>query len=87
RLVADIFGVDVTPLDRLGHDPSVVSFGWWSAGVLVATVSLYQQSLVLMGEPVAAFGVQSVATRPEWRRRGLFRDLMTRALVYADARS
>lgn len=86
RLVANIFDVDVTPLDRLGHDPSVVSFGWWREGELVANVSLYRQSLVLMGERVDAFGVQSVATRPAWRRRGLFRDLMTRALAHADAR-
>lgn len=86
RLIGDIFDLDVTPLDRLGHDPSVVSFGWWRDGDLVANVSLYRQSLLLMGERVDAFGVQSVATRPEWRRRGLFRDLMTRALAYADAR-
>lgn len=86
RLVADIFHLDVTPLDRLGHDPSVVSFGWWRGDDLVANVSLYRQSLMLMGERVDAFGVQSVATRPEWRGRGLFRDLMTRALAYADAR-
>jgi predicted N-acetyltransferase YhbS len=86
RLVAEIFEVDVSPLDRLGHDPSVVSFGWWREGDLVANVSLYRQSLVLMGERVEAFGVQSVATRPAWRGRGLFRDLMTRALAYADAR-
>jgi predicted N-acetyltransferase YhbS len=86
RLVADVFDLDITPLDRLGHDPSVVSFGWWRDGDLVANVSLYRQTLTLMGERVDAFGVQSVATRPEWRRRGLFRDLMTRALAYADAR-
>lgn len=87
RLIDEVFEIDVTPLDRLGHDPSVVSFGWWDGDVLVANVSLYQRRLRLLGRDVAAFGVQSVATRPEWRRRGLFGDLMRRALDYADARA
>lgn len=87
RLIADIFDLDVTPLDRLGHDPSVVTFGWWRDDTLVANVSLYRQVLWLMGARVEAFGVQSVATRPAYRERGLFRDLMTRALAYAETRA
>jgi GNAT superfamily N-acetyltransferase len=86
RLIYDVFEVDVSPLDRMGHDPSVVAFGWWPGNELVANVSLYKRQLWLMGEQVPAFGVQSVAVRPEWRGKGLFRDLMRRALNYADAR-
>lgn len=86
RLILDIFAVDISPLDRLGHDLSVVAFGWWQDGNLIANVSLYERRLWLAGEEVAAFGVQSVAVRPEWRGRGLFRDLMRRALDHADAR-
>ncbi|HWX63613.1 GNAT family N-acetyltransferase [Bradyrhizobium sp.] len=86
RLIHDVFEVDVSPLDRLGHDPSIISFGWWQAGELIANVSLYRRELWLAGKQVEAFGVQSVAVRPEWRGRGLFRDLLTRALDYADAR-
>jgi GNAT superfamily N-acetyltransferase len=86
RLIYDVFEVDVLPLDRLGHDPSIVVFGWWHGNELVANVSLYERQLWLMGEQVPAFGVQSVAVQPEWRGRGLFRDLMRRALNYADAR-
>jgi GNAT superfamily N-acetyltransferase len=86
RLIYDVFEVDVSPLDRLGHDPSVVAFGWWLGNELVANVSLYERQFWLMGEQVSAFGVQSVAVRPEWRGKGLFRDLMRRALNYADAR-
>ena len=87
RLIRDIFAVDVSPLDRLGHDPSVMAFGWWLENELVANVSLYERQLWLSGKKVAAFGVQSVAVRPEWRGRGLFRDLMTRVLDFADSRS
>lgn len=87
KLIQDVFEIDVSPLNRLGHDPSVVSFGWWRGDRLVANVSLYQRRLWLLGKEVPAFGVQSVAVRPEWRGRGLFRDLMTRALAFADART
>jgi predicted N-acetyltransferase YhbS len=86
RLIYDVFGVDVSPLNRMGHDPRVVAFGWWLGSELIANVSLYERKLWLMGEQVAAFGVQSVAVRPEWRGKGLFRDLMGRALSFADAR-
>lgn len=87
RLIYDVFGVDISPLDRLGHDPTIVAFGWWHDEKLVANVSLYERSLWLCGEQVTAFGVQSVAVRPEWRGKGLFRALMRRALDYADARA
>lgn len=87
RLIDDVFEVDVSPLDRMGHDPSIVAFGWWLGDELVANVSLFERRLWLMGEQVRGFGVQSVAVRPEWRGKGLFRDLMERALDFADARA
>lgn len=87
RLIRDVFAIDVSPLNRLGHDPSVVAFGWWRDDRLVANVSLYERRLWLSGKEVLAFGVQSVAVRPEQRGKGLFHDLMTRALAYADART
>lgn len=85
KLIDDVFGVDITSLNRLGHDPSVIAYGWWNDGELVANVSLYERTLWLVGEQTKAFGVQSVAVRPDWRGKGLFRDLLTRALDYADA--
>ncbi|MCX8996613.1 GNAT family N-acetyltransferase [Rhizobiaceae bacterium BDR2-2] len=87
KLIYDVFEIDVSPLNRLGHDPSIVAFGWWHDGELVANVSLYERRLWLSGERVEAYGVQSVAVRPEWRGKGLFRDLMVRALDHADARA
>lgn len=86
RLVFDVFDLDLGPLDRFGHDPGGVSFGWWRGETLVAHVGLFRQVLWLAGERVEGIGVQSVAVRPEWRGRGLFRDLMERALAHADAR-
>ncbi|WP_176083262.1 GNAT family N-acetyltransferase [Martelella sp. HB161492] len=85
-LIGDIFGLDITPLDRLGHNPDVIAFGWWQGDRLIANVSLFRRVLWLCGQRTEAFGVQSVAVRPEFRRRGLFFDLMTRALAFADER-
>ena len=87
RLIRDVFEIDISPLDRLGHDPSVIAFGWWRQDRLVANVSLYERRLFLRGECVSALGVQSVAVRPQWRGKGLFRDLMRRALRHADGRT
>ncbi|MBV5262776.1 GNAT family N-acetyltransferase [Pinisolibacter aquiterrae] len=87
RLIRDEFEIDVTPLDRLGHDPSLVSFGWWSGDALVANVSLARETPWLAGERCEAFHLQFVVVRPEWRGRGLFRALMIRALAHADTRA
>ena len=83
-LIGAIFGIDVSPLDRWGHDPSVRSFGWWQGDTLVANVLLYTRHLHLNGQPIRATGVQSVATRPEHRGKGLFSDLLQKALAAAD---
>lgn len=87
KLVYSVFGVDVSPLDQLGHDPSIVAFGWWRGEELVANVSLYERQLWLAEKQTKALGVQSVAVKPEWRGKGLFRSLMVRALEYADLRA
>ncbi|EKF42985.1 GNAT family N-acetyltransferase [Nitratireductor indicus] len=87
RLINDTFEIDISPLNRLGHDPSIIAFGWWHEERLVANVSLYERQFYLDGNRVFAFGVQSVAVRPDWRGKGLFRDLMLRALRYADTRA
>jgi hypothetical protein len=41
--------------------------------------------MMIDGRLVAAAGFQSGAVRPEWRGRGLYRDLMRRAFAWCDA--
>lgn len=84
-LVRDVFEMDLSPLDRLGRDPSLLSFGWWRGDELVAHVGLARQTLRAAGGTVTTRGLQSVAVREAWRGRGLFRDLTTRALAHVDA--
>ncbi len=87
-LLADIFGLDLGPLDRLGGpDPSAMPFAFFDdGGKCVANVSAFLMPLVVDGAPVLAAGLQSGAVRPAWRGRGLYRQLTDRALAWCAAR-
>ena len=87
RLIRDEFEVDLATLSRFGVDPGVVSFGWWRGSDLVAHAALAPQRLFAEGREIAAFALQWVTVRPDLRGRGLFRDLMGRALDHALARA
>jgi GNAT superfamily N-acetyltransferase len=87
RLLFDVFGVNVSPIHELGlADPTYRAFSYLDdVGSCVANAATFTLSLVINGRSVEAMGVQSVATRPEWRRRGLSHDLLERALRWCDA--
>nr|WP_245224121.1 GNAT family N-acetyltransferase [Rhizobium halophytocola] len=55
-----------------------------AAGRLVANFSAFALPLMVAGRHVRAAGFQSGAVRPEYRGRGLYRDLMRRAFSWAD---
>lgn len=86
-LLADIFGIDVTPLDQMGGpDPSSMAFSWFAAdGQLAANLSAFALPMTIDGRTVNAAGLQSGAVRPEFRTRGLFRDVTEKALDWCDA--
>lgn len=81
-LLVDVFGVDVSPLDRLGGpDRTLMSSAWFDeCGRCVANFSAFSMPLVIDGHPVKAAALQSGAVVPEYRGRGLFRDLVRRML-------
>ena len=87
RLLLDIFDVDVSPIDAFGlADPTYRAFSYLdAAGCVVANAATFTLKLIIAGKRVHAMGIQSVATRPEWRRRGLSHDLLQRALRWCDA--
>lgn len=86
-LLHDVFGIDITLQNRLGGpDPSSMPFGYFDeAGRCVANFSAFSMPLVIGGRVIRAAGFQSGAVRPEFRGRGLYRDLMHRAFDWADA--
>lgn len=85
-LLRDIFLIDVSLLDQFGGpDPSSMPFGYFdAAGVCVANFSAFSMPVVIDGRPVKAAGFQSGAVRPQWRGRGLYRDLMRKAFGWTD---
>lgn len=86
-LLHDVFGIDITLQNRLGGpDPSSMPFGYFDeAGRCIANFSAFSMPLMIEGRDVKAAGFQSGAVRPDYRGRGLYRDLMQRAFAWADA--
>jgi len=85
-LLKDTFGIDVSIQDRLGGpDPTCMPFGYFNAdGVCAANFSAFSMPMIIDGRPVRAAGFQSGAVRPQWRGKGLYRDLMNRAFGWCD---
>jgi len=88
-LLADIFGLDVEPLNTFDlFEPTYRSFSYLDKeNNCVANASTIDVPLFLAGSSVKAMGIQSVATRPSYRHRGLSRDLLARALAWCDAQA
>jgi GNAT superfamily N-acetyltransferase len=86
-LLADTFGIDLDPLQRLGGaDPSSMPFGWFDAGgTLVANISAFAMPMMINGRKVNAAAFQSGAVRPAWREHGLYRDVTGKALDWCAA--
>jgi GNAT superfamily N-acetyltransferase len=85
-LLRHTFDIDVGILDRFGGpDPTSMPFGYFDAdGTCIANFSAFSMPVMVEGRPVKAAGFQSGAVRPEWRGRGLYRDLMNRAFARCD---
>lgn len=56
-------------------------------GCCVASLEVGVLPLMVDGQRAATTGIRSVAVHPDWRGRGLFRDLMIEAIAWCDARS
>ncbi|MGV3551357.1 GNAT family N-acetyltransferase [Rhizobium sp.] len=86
-LLRDAFGIDISLLDRFGGpDLTAMPFGYFDKdGRCVANFSAFSMPLTVDGKSVRAVGYQSGAVRPEYRGKGLYRDLMQRAFAWSDA--
>lgn len=81
ELLQDTFSIDVGIQNQFGGpDPTSMPFGYFDAdGCCVANFTAFSMPMIINGRAVRAAGYQSGAVRPEWRGRGLYRDLMQRA--------
>lgn len=86
-LLQDIFGIDIGLLQQFGGlDPSSMPFGYFdNNGRCIANFSAFSMPLIVNGDMIRATGYQSGAVRPEFQRKGLYRDLMQKAFAWADA--
>jgi GNAT superfamily N-acetyltransferase len=85
-LLQDTFGIDVGIQDRFGGpDSTSMPFGYFDEnGVCAANFSAFSMPMMIDDRLVKAAGFQSGAVRPQWRGRGLYRDLMNRAFGWCD---
>jgi GNAT superfamily N-acetyltransferase len=72
----------------LGHPWEKVStpFVYFHGEVAITHVGLLELPLVVMGHTVRVGGIHAVGTRPEFRRRGYYRQVMTEVLEYCAPR-
>jgi GNAT superfamily N-acetyltransferase len=86
-LLQDVFDIDIGLLDRFGGpDLTAMPFGYFDTdGRCVANFSAFSMPVVVDNRLVRAAGYQSGAVRPDYRGRGLYRDLMQRAFAWAEA--
>ncbi len=87
ELARDCFGLDFSAFDAAGYwDDAYRPFTFFdSEGRALANVCAYSMDLVVAGRPVRAVQLSTVATRPEFRRQGLARVLVDRAVDWARA--
>jgi GNAT superfamily N-acetyltransferase len=85
-LLQDTFGIDVGIQDRFGGpDPTSMPFGYFDdSGVCAANFSAFSMPVMIDGRVIKTAGFQSGAVRPQWRGRGLYRDLMNCAFGWCD---
>lgn len=86
-LLRDIFAIDLGTASALNvwHE-GYRAFSYWDGPVIAANISCRPLPLMMAGRKVAAGQIHAVATRPAYRRRGLFQDLMQRVLAYCEGR-
>ena len=86
-LLRDIFELDPSAFNKLDFwQDGFRAFSYLDGDTIAANVSSFPLPLMVAGKPVLAGGIQSVATRPAYRGRGLFKDLMARMIADGEPR-
>ncbi|MEM7223951.1 MAG: GNAT family N-acetyltransferase [Pseudomonadota bacterium] len=86
-LLADIFEIAPAAFNTLPFwYEGYRAFSYLDGEIVAANASSFPLPLVVDGKPLSAGGIQSVATRPAYRGRGLFKDLMARLIADGEAR-
>jgi len=80
----DIHNLDLTRWDEAGFwDKKYRPFSCFDGPTLASNVCVYTMKLTVDGRPCRAAQISAVGTRPEYRRRGLGRELTEKAMAWA----
>ncbi|MBL7033335.1 MAG: GNAT family N-acetyltransferase [Candidatus Delongbacteria bacterium] len=81
QFMVDSFNLDFTLWEENGFwDEAFIPFSYFERERIVASVCIYSLPAVIAGQPARVAQLSSVATHPEWQRRGLNRKLTASAL-------
>lgn len=61
-------------------------FVYWQGDLAITHVGLLEIPLAIMGQTVRVGGIHAVGTRPEYRRRGYYRQVMIEVVQYCSRR-
>ncbi|MCP3994630.1 MAG: GNAT family N-acetyltransferase [bacterium] len=87
KFIVDIFGLDFAQWKSCGYwDHAFTPFSFFDGDRLVASVCIYLLDAVVNGKNTCIAQISSVGTLPEWRRKGLSRQLTDIGLQWAQGK-
>ena len=87
QFILKIHGLDFSEWDSSGYwDHAYTPFSFFDGDTVVASVCVYLLKAVLNGENTRVAQISGVGTLPEWRRRGLNRQLTDIGLAWAQGK-
>jgi len=88
RFTRQMHRLDLTAWHELGYwDERYTPFSFFDGGRMVSNVCVYLLPMVVAGRQCVVPQVSAVGTEPEWRRRGLNRELTERAFAWCRGRA
>ncbi|MBU0983843.1 MAG: GNAT family N-acetyltransferase, partial [candidate division Zixibacteria bacterium] len=84
RYLIDIFGLDLSLWDKMGFwDRKYRPFTYFKDGRLISSVNVYSMNMRVRGRDCRVAQISAVGTQPEYRLRGLNRQLTEKAMAWA----
>jgi ribosomal protein S18 acetylase RimI-like enzyme len=84
KFMIQLFGLDLSPWNNAGFwDNQYRPFSYFSGSSLVSNVCVYSMDMTVKGERVRVAQLSAAATKSEYRRNGLCRDLTNKAIDWA----
>lgn len=90
QLFEEVFRIPVQTLQNFEAngfwDTTYKPFSYLQEGQVIANVSMFSLPMFVNGERIYAAGIQSVMTHPEYRRKGLMKQLLCKVLQEIDTK-